>query len=151
MRASLGRVLVAGLLAFPLPLMAADGMVTVRSNHSTEATADKLEAVLEEKGMTVMNRINHAESARKAGLELRSTEVVIFGNPKVGTPLMQCTQSVAIDLPQKALIWEDSEGVVWLGYNDPEYLRQRHEIEGCDEVIEKVSSALANFAKAATE
>lgn len=151
MRNLLGRVLLAGLLVFPLSLMAAEGMVTVKSNHSTEATADKLEAVLEEKGMTVVNRINHAEGAKKAGLELRPTEVVIFGNPKVGTPLMQCAQTVAIDLPQKALIWEDSEGVVWLGYNNPEYLRQRHNIEGCDEVIEKVKGALESFAKAATE
>lgn len=139
------------MLALPMSVLAAEGMVTVKSNHSADATADKLEAVLEEKGMTVMNRINHTAGADKAGLELRPTEVVIFGNPKVGTPLMQCAQSVAIDLPQKALIWEDSEGVVWLGYNDPEYLKQRHNIEGCDEVIEKVKGALAGFAKAATE
>lgn len=139
------------MLALPLSVLAAEGMVTVKSNHSADATADKLEAVLEEKGMTVMNRINHTAGADKAGLELRPTEVVIFGNPKVGTPLMQCAQSVAIDLPQKALIWEDSEGVVWLGYNDPEYLKQRHSIEGCDGVIEKVKGALAGFAKAATE
>ncbi|MDK8462539.1 DUF302 domain-containing protein [Marinobacter sp. SS13-12] len=139
------------MLALPLSVLAAEGMVTVKSNHSADATADKLEAVLEEKGMTVMNRINHTTGADKAGLELRPTEVVIFGNPKVGTPLMQCAQSVAIDLPQKALIWEDSEGVVWLGYNDPEYLKQRHSIEGCDGVIEKVKGALAGFAKAATE
>ncbi|MEP1215908.1 MAG: DUF302 domain-containing protein [Marinobacter sp.] len=145
------RLILMVVLSLPLSVMAAEGMVTIKSNYSTEATADKLEAVLEEKGMTVMNRINHAEGAKKAGLELRSTEVVIFGNPKVGTPLMQCAQSVAIDLPQKALIWEDSEGVVWLGYNDPEYLKQRHDIEGCDEVIEKVKGALENFAKAATE
>ncbi len=151
MRSLLGRLLVIGLLAFPLSLMAADGMVTVKSNHSAEATADKLVAVLEEKGMTVMKRINHTAGANKAGLVLRPTEVVIFGNPKVGTPLMQCAQSVAIDLPQKALIWEDSEGVVWLGYNDPEYLKQRHSIKGCDEVVEKVKGALAGFAKAATE
>ena len=64
---------------------------------------------------------------------------------------MQCAQSVAIDLPQKALIWEDSEGTVWLGYNDPEYLKQRHDIEGCDQVISKIEGALAGFAKAATE
>lgn len=139
------------MLALPLSVLAAEGMVTVKSSHSAEATADKLESVLKDKGMTVMNRINHTRGADKAGLELRPTEVVIFGNPKVGTPLMQCAQSVAIDLPQKALIWEDSEGTVWLGYNDPEYLKQRHNIEGCDEVIEKVKGALAGFAKAATE
>jgi uncharacterized protein (DUF302 family) len=135
----------------PVAAFAADGMVTVKSSHGVTATADKLESVLKEKGMTVMNRINHAGGADKAGLELRPTEVVIFGNPKVGTPLMQCAQSVAIDLPQKALVWEDSDGTVWLGYNDPDYLKQRHSIEGCDQVIEKVKGALAGFAKAATE
>jgi len=151
MRSVFGRLLVTGLLALPLPLMAAEGMVTVKSNHSVEATADKLESVLKDKGMTVMARVNHTDGASKAGLELRPTEVVIFGNPKVGTPLMQCAQSVAIDLPQKALVWQDSDGEVWLGYNDPDYLKQRHDIEGCDEVLEKVSGALANFAKAATD
>lgn len=129
---------------------AADGLVVVQSNHSVTATADKLEAVLSENGMKIMNRINHAAGAESAGLELRPTEVVIFGNPKVGSPLMQCAQSVAVDLPQKALIWEDEDGQVWLGYNDPEYLKARHAIEGCDAVLEKVSGALANFAKAAT-
>ena len=145
------RLAAIAILALPLSVWAAEGLVTVKSSHSVEATADKLEAVLDDKGMTVMNRINHTEGAGKAGLELRPTEVVIFGNPKVGTPLMQCAQSVAIDLPQKALIWEDSEGDVWLGYNDPEYLKERHKIEGCDEVIEKVKGALSGFAKAATE
>ncbi|PXX92708.1 hypothetical protein DIT71_05895 [Marinobacter vulgaris] len=145
------RLVAVAVLTLPLSLIAAEGMVVVKSSYSAEATADKLETVLRDKGMTVMNRINHAEGADKAGLELRPTEVVIFGNPRVGTPLMQCAQSVAIDLPQKALIWEDSEGQVWLGYNDPEYLRQRHDIEGCDEAIGKVEGALAGFAKAATE
>lgn len=130
--------------------MAADGLIAVKSNHSVAATADKLEAVLSEKGMKVMNRINHTAGAETAGLELRPTEVVIFGNPKVGTPLMQCAQSVAVDLPQKALIWEDEEGQVWLGYNDPDYLKTRHAIESCDAVLKKVSGALSSFAKAAT-
>ncbi|RBW49258.1 DUF302 domain-containing protein [Marinobacter sp. F3R11] len=129
---------------------AAEGLIVVKSNHGVAATADKLEAVLSEKGMKIMNRIDHAAGAESAGLELRPTEVVIFGNPKVGSPLMQCAQSVAVDLPQKALIWEDESGQVWLGYNDPQYLKTRHSIEGCDAVLEKVGNALANFAKAAT-
>ncbi|MGM0768397.1 MAG: DUF302 domain-containing protein [Pseudomonadota bacterium] len=146
-----GRVFAAVLLFFSVPALAAEGMVTVKSSHSVEATADKLESVLKEKGMTVMARVNHQQGASKAGLELRPTEVVIFGNPKVGTPLMQCAQSVAIDLPQKALIWEDEQGATWLGYNDPGYLKSRHGIEGCDEVLAKVNGALSGFAKAATE
>lgn len=138
-------------MILPMAVFAADGMITLESNHSVSATADKLESLLKEKGMKVMNRINHSEGAAGVDLELRPTEVVIFGNPKVGTPLMQCAQSVAIDLPQKALIWEDESGQVWLGYNDPTYLQQRHNIEGCDKVLEKVSGALNNFATAATE
>jgi len=76
--------------------------------------------------------------------------VLIFGNPKAGTPLMLCSQSIAIDLPQKMLVWEAEDGKVYLGYNDPAYLKERHATEGCDEVFEKVSGALSNFAKAAT-
>ncbi len=130
--------------------MAADGMVTVKSPHDVAATVDKLVAVLESKGMNVFARINHAEGAMKAGMELRPTELVIFGNPKVGTPLMLCSQSIAIDLPQKMLAWQDEDGNVHLGYNDPMHLKARHGTEGCDEVLGKVSGALANFAKAAT-
>jgi uncharacterized protein (DUF302 family) len=126
-----------------------DGMIRVESAHDVKTTADRLEAALNEKGMNVFGRVNHAAGAEKAGMELRPTELVIFGNPKVGTPLMQCAHSVAIDLPQKALVWEDEEGKVWLAYNDPQYLKTRHAIEGCDEVIGKVSGALGNFAKAA--
>ena len=138
-------------LLFAMHTLAADGLVAVKSSHDVKATADKLESVLKEKGMTVMARVNHQQGAEKAGMELRPTEVVIFGNPKVGTPLMQCAQSVAIDLPQKALIREDASGEVWLGYNNPEYLKNRHGIEGCDEVLDKVSGALGNFARAATQ
>jgi uncharacterized protein (DUF302 family) len=100
--------------------------------------------------MNVFIRINHAQGAQKIGKELRPTELIIFGNPKVGTPLMQCRQSVAIDLPQKALIWQDAQDQVWLSYNDPNYLVARHQIPGCGEVIKKVGMALGNFAKAAT-
>jgi uncharacterized protein (DUF302 family) len=100
--------------------------------------------------MTVFIRINHEQGARKIGQELRPTELIIFGNPQVGTPLMQCAQSVGIDLPQKALIWQDAQGQVWLSYNDPHYLVARHQITGCDEVIKKVAKALGNFANSAT-
>ena len=130
--------------------LAADGLIMVKSNHSVAATADRLEAALSKIGMTIMNRINHAAGAESVNMELRPTELVIFGNPKVGTPLMQCSQTVAVDLPQKALIWEDENGQVWLGYNDPQYLKIRHAIEGCDPVLAKVEAALKNFARAAT-
>jgi len=132
------------------PVLAGNGLITVKSNHDVEKTADRLENVLKTKGMTVFARINHTEGARKVGKQLRPTQLVIFGNPKVGTPLMQCSQSIAIDLPQKALIWEDDKGQVWLSYNDPDYLAERHAINACGEVLAKVRKALQNFAKAAT-
>jgi uncharacterized protein (DUF302 family) len=101
--------------------------------------------------MNIFLRINHTEGARKVGQELRPTELVIFGNPKVGTPLMQCGQTVAIDLPQKALIWQDESGQVWSTYNDPQYLATRHGIDRCKAVLDKVQNALKNFAQAATQ
>jgi len=111
---------------------------------------DKLEAIVTEKGMKVMARVDHGANAAKAELELRPTQLLIFGNPKVGTPLMLCSQSIAVDLPQKMLVWQAEDGKVYLGYNDPAYLKGRHATEGCDEVFAKVAGALGNFAKAAT-
>jgi uncharacterized protein (DUF302 family) len=131
--------------------VADNGLVNVKSAHSVKDTANRLEKALTNKGMTVFIRIDHAAGAKKVGLALPPTELVIFGNPKVGTPLMQCSRSVAIDLPQKALIWEDDQGQVWLTYNDPAYLAARHAITGCEAVLEKVGGALQNFAAAATK
>jgi len=127
-----------------------DGMIVVQSPHSVGNTIDKLTAVLESKGMKIMARVNHAAGAQSVDLKLRPTEVLIFGNPKIGTPLMNCSQSIAIDLPQKMLAWEDDSGKVWLGYNDPMHLKSRHSSAGCDAVFDKVAGALGNFAKAAT-
>jgi len=129
---------------------AGDGLISVKSSHDVKVTADRLEDILNKKGMTVFIRINHAAGAKKIGKQLRPTELVVFGNPKVGTPLMQCSQSVGIDLPQKALIWQDDKGQVWLSYNDPNYLALRHGLSQCAEVIKKIEKALGNFAKAAT-
>ena len=143
-------ILLAMFMVVNMSANAGDSLVSVKSQYSVKETADRLENVLKSKGMNVFGRIDHAAGAKKVDKELRPTELVIFGNPKVGTPLMQCAQSVAIDLPQKALIWQDESGQVWLAYNDPEYLKARHSIEGCDPVIEKIKGALANFAKAAT-
>ena len=130
---------------------AESGLVSVKSVHDVKATTDRLENILKEKGMNVFIRINHAEGAKKVGKELRPTELLIFGNPNVGTPLMQCAQTVAVDLPQKALIWQDEAGQVWLTYNDPQYLAERHGMTECGEVLQKVTTALSNFAKAATQ
>ena len=118
--------------------VAGNGLISVKSSHDVKVTADRLETVLNQKGMNVFIRIDHAAGAAKVDKELRPTELIIFGNPKVGTPLMQCSQSAAIDLPQKALIWQDNKGSVWLSYNDPEYLNGRHGLKECSEVIKKV-------------
>lgn len=127
-----------------------NGLVSVKSAHDVKTTADRLETILGEKGMTVMARINHTQGAEKIGEHLRPTELVLFGNPKAGTPLMQSSQTSAIDLPQKALIWEDESAQVWLSYNDPEYMAQRHNIEGKEQLITNIGNALSNIAQAAT-
>lgn len=130
---------------------AGEGLIWVKSANDVSTTANKLVAVLENKGMTVFARVDHAAGAKKVDMTLEPTELVIFGNPKIGTALMKCAPSVAIDLPLKALIREDGDGQTWLGYNDPAYLAARHKLEGCDEALEKVGNGLAGFAKAATE
>ena len=128
-----------------------NGIITIKSIHSVSVTIDKLEAVLNKKGMTIFKRVDHATGAQKAGLQLRPTELLIFGNPKVGTPLMLCSQTAALDLPQKALAYEDENGQTWLAYNDPTYMANRHNIQGCVQAIQKVSNALGKFTKIATE
>jgi uncharacterized protein (DUF302 family) len=130
---------------------AGDGLISVKSTYTVKETADRLESLLRDKGMTLFIRIDHAAGANKVGEQLRPTEVIIFGNPKVGTPFMRCGQSLAIDLPQKALIWEDEAGQVWFTYNDPRYLAARHKITGCEEVIEKITKALDALASGATK
>ena len=139
-----------GVIFFASLTCADNGIISIKSSHDAKITADRFEKNLIAKGMIVFIRINHTEGAQKVGKKLRPTEVIIFGNPKVGTPLMQCGQSVAIDLPQKALIWEDEARQVWLSYNDPKYLAKRHGIKECVDVIKKIETALSNFANAAT-
>ena len=134
-----------------LPLMAADGLISVQSDFSVEETTHRLENILNEKGMTIFNQINHSDAAHKVGVDLRETRLVIFGNPKVGSPLMQCQQSVAIDLPQKAIVWQDDKSKVWISYNDPRYLVKRHNIIGCEEVITKIEKALSGITNAAAK
>ncbi len=131
------------------PAVAAEGVIDVQSSFTVAETANRLEHVLQEKGMTIFDRVEHSQAAGKIGIEMRDTVLIIFGNPKVGSPLMKCRQSVAIDLPQKALIWQDEKGIVWVSYNDPRYLERRHEITGCEEVIAKIENALADIVKAA--
>jgi uncharacterized protein (DUF302 family) len=126
----------------------ADGLVTVKSPHSSKDTMDRLETVAKQKGMTIFARIDHSAGAAKVGMKLRPTELLIFGNPQGGTPFMGCNQTFGIDLPLKALVWEDASGQVWLGYNDPEFLAKRHNVSQCP-AVENIRKALAGFAQTA--
>ncbi|WP_404385182.1 DUF302 domain-containing protein [Caenispirillum salinarum] len=130
----------------------AEGLVVKKSAHSVADTLDRLAETLEENGLTVFTRIDHAENAKGADLELAPTQVLIFGNPKLGTPLMQESRTTAIDLPQKALAWEDEDGAVWIAYNHPAWLSERHGLEAREEVLQKIGTALDGFVThAATE
>ena len=128
---------------------AADGLVAVKSPHGAKDTMNRLEDVVKQRNLVVFARIDHAAGAQKVGKVLRPTEVLIFGNPQGGTPLMECAQSVGIDMPLKALVWEDAAAQVWLGYNDPGYLMTRHAVAQCP-AAENVRKALARIAEAAT-
>jgi len=130
-------------------ILATESMVSIESKYTVKETADRFQKSLELKGLTLFARIDHKRNASNVNLELAPTEVIIFGNPKVGTPLMHCSKQVAIDLPQKALFWEDKNGQVWLSYNNPEYLKERHNIKGCDKVVKKITAVLDKLSKAA--
>jgi uncharacterized protein (DUF302 family) len=106
--------------------MPADGLIVVRSSHGPAETMDRLVNEIKAKGLTVFARIDHALGAKEAGLPLRPTELVIFGNAKGGTPLMQSNQEIGLDLPLKALVWQDTTDDTWISYNDPAWLAKRH-------------------------
>ena len=127
---------------------AADGLVAVKSPYSAKETMSRFEDIAKQRGLSVFARIDHSAGAVKVGKTLRPTEVLIFGNPQGGTALMECAQSAGIDLPLKALVWEDSSAQVWLGYNDPAYLAARHGAPQCP-AVENLTKALAGLAAAA--
>ena len=105
---------------------ASNGIVSIPSNHSVDETVAKIEGILEAKGVALFALVDHSGEAEKVGMKMRPTKLLIFGNPKAGTPLMQATPSIAIDLPLKILVWQDDGGKVWISYNSPAYLQQRH-------------------------
>jgi uncharacterized protein (DUF302 family) len=124
------------------------GLITISSSHSATETVNRFEAALKEKGIHLFAKIDHGEGAKTVGLSLRPTIVLLFGNPQAGTPLMQSNQTIGIDLPLKALVWEDEKGKVWLTYNDPEYLAERHNITDQADAVKAMSSGLQALAKA---
>lgn len=131
--------------------MAVEGLTTLRSNYGPKDTMNRLEDEVKARGMTVFARIDHAEGAAGAGLSLRPTEVLIFGNAKAGTPLMQAAQTIGLDLPLKALVWQDAAGDTWVSYNEPSWLANRHEQgSGTTTVVGNMAAALGAVVKAAT-
>jgi uncharacterized protein (DUF302 family) len=131
--------------------MAADGLTTIQSANGPKETMNKLEVEVKAKGMTVFARIDHAAGAAQVGLPLRPTELLIFGNAKGGTPLMQSMQMIGIDLPLKALVWQDASGNTWLSYNDPSWLAKRHGLgRETEATVSAMTAALDTVASAAT-
>ncbi len=124
-----------------------NGLVHLSSRYTVEETMQRLEALLSERGITIFARIDHSGEAAKVGLTMRPTKLLIFGSPKGGTPLMQAAPSLAIDLPLKALFWQDADGKVWLSYNDPSYLQRRHNFPA--ELLPNIAGVSALFSKAA--
>jgi uncharacterized protein (DUF302 family) len=131
--------------------MAADGLITIKSNFGPEDTMKRLEAEVKAKGLTVFAHVDHAAGAGAVGLTLRPTDLLIFGNAKGGTPLMQQVQTVGIDLPLKALVWQDEQGATWLSYNDPAYFARRHGVgEPAQAAVNAMTGALHAIATKAT-
>jgi uncharacterized protein (DUF302 family) len=131
--------------------MAAEGLITLRSSVGPEETMNRFEAEVRTRGMTVFAHIDHAVGAAAAGLALRPTDLLIFGAAKGGTPLMQAAQTIGIDLPLKALVWQDEAGATFLSYNDPAFLTHRHGLgDSARPVVEAMSGALKAIAAKAT-
>jgi len=146
------RIWIAAALCVVVPLThAADALITKKSSHSVSVTADRFVAALKEKGITLVARVNHGGAAEKVGMPLRPTELLIFGNPKLGTPLMQSNQTAGIDLPLKVLIWQDAKGDVWIGYVAPDTIVARHGIGDRAEVVKKMTGALAGLSAGAAK
>ena len=125
----------------------AKGMVDKPSNHSVEQTVDRLENILQSKGVTMFAQIDHSGEAGKVGMKMPPTKLLIFGSPKAGTPLMLAAPSSAIDLPLKILIWEDAQGKVWVSYNSPTYLQERHSLP--PDLVQNIAVVEALATKAA--
>jgi uncharacterized protein (DUF302 family) len=143
--------LTAAISLWGVQAMAADGLTTIKSSHGPEETMESLEAAVKAKGLTVFARIDHAAGAAEVGLSLRPTELLIFGNAKGGTPLMQSNQTVGIDLPLKALVWQDASGDTWLSYDDPSWIAKRHGLgPEVDAPVKAMSAVLDAIARTAT-
>ncbi|MGB6537699.1 MAG: DUF302 domain-containing protein [Xanthobacteraceae bacterium] len=131
-------------------IIAADGLTTLASSFGPKETLDRLEAQIKAKGLTVFACVDHAAGAAAVGLALRPTAMVIFGNARGGTPLMQSNQTAGIDLPLKCLVWQDEAGKTWLSYNDPAWIAQRHGLgEASEAAVKAMTAMLAAITNAA--
>ncbi len=128
-----------------LPIL--EGLTSIRSSFGPKETMDRLEAEIRAQRMTVFARIDHAGAAAVVGLKLAPTELIIFGNARAGTPLMQSVQTVGIDLPLKVLVWEDAGGKTWLSYNEPSWIARRHGVRNAEQVVSKMGAALSAMAR----
>ncbi|MBV9392111.1 MAG: DUF302 domain-containing protein [Verrucomicrobia bacterium] len=122
-----------------------EGLKTIASSFGPKETMARLESEISAKGMKVFARIDHAAAAADVGLDLRPTDLVVFGNARTGTPLMQAWQKIGIDLPLKALVWQDAAGKTWLTYNEPKWIAQRHGLGVSKETIDKMAAALSDI------
>jgi uncharacterized protein (DUF302 family) len=144
-------VVLVAILFVGVKTMAAEGLITIPSSLGPKETMDRLENAIKARGLTVFARVDHAAGAAEVGLTLRPTELLIFGNAKGGTPLMQANQTVGIDLPLKALVWQDAAGKTWISYNDPRWLAKRHALgTEVDPAVNAMITLLSAVAKAAT-
>lgn len=128
---------------------AADFLVKKQSPHSVAKTLDRLTSIMQNKGITIFARVDHQAGAKRVDLELKPTQLLIFGNPRLGTPLMQANREIGVALPLKVLAWEGDDGKVWLAYTKPDVLKSRYNITGKDEVFKKMTGALDNLTNAA--
>lgn len=121
--------------------MASDTYIQKKSQYEVSETLDRLESILKKKGITIFTRVDHAAGAKRVGLEMSDTQLLIFGNPKMGTPLMNEQRLMGLDLPMKVLAWKDDSGQTWIAYTHPETLRARHQLKN-DKLIDKMKNAL---------
>jgi len=126
-----------------------EGLATIASNFGPKETIDRLETEVHSNGMDVFARVDHATGAAEVGLTLRPTELIMFGNARGGTPLMQSVQTIGIDLPLKALIWEDAAGKTWISYNEPGWIAQRHGVSDAQPVVTKMVDLLSAISRKA--
>ncbi len=145
----LSATMLAAMMILPGQAIAGELLVKKQSPHTVAVTLDRLSKILQSKGLTIFARVDHAAGAQKVGMKMLPTQLLIFGNPKAGTPLMMSNRTIGIDLPLKALAWRDEAGKVWLAYTSPAALKQRYNITDRDKVFGKITGALGKLTDAA--